>query len=463
MSTRRNFIKNMTTSVFGVMAAPFIIKSTVLGRGYLPAANNRITLGHIGVGGRGSSLLRSFLQVDQAVSVAVCDPFLERREERAREIDAFYSKSSRGGYHGCKKYKYFTELLNDKDIDAVIVATPDHWHVPIGLAAAAAGKDMYIEKPLGISVAENFALRRAVKNYGNIFQYGTQQRSGRNFRFACELVRSGYIGDLETIHAWCTDISSQEKDFSAPGGSLEPIAVPAGFDYDLWLGPAPETPYTADRCTSFGTYHHYDNSLGFIAGWGAHPLDIAQWGNNTDDTAPVEYDGSGQIARTGLYKTVSNWDFMCYYQNGVKMRFMNEAAARPVVSEYHPDFRDHGTTFIGTEGWVSVDRYGIYARPDSLLSIRLKPNDVHLCNSDNHYAHFVQCVAGRRKTISPINSAVQSDIISHLCDISIRSGRKVKWDPLAEKILGDPAASKRLYRPFRSPWNLDFNFRTEVI
>ena len=450
-TNRRRFLKQALVS----LAAPIVLPSTVLGRGRGVAPSDRVRLGHIGVGNRGGSLLRSFLQIDQAQSVAVCDPFKSRREQRAREIDEYYAdKFGKPSHKGCDTYNDFRDLLARADIDAVVIATPDHWHVPIALAAVKAGKDVYVEKPLGVSVRENQAIRAAVQRYGRIFQYGTQQRSGRDFRFACELVRNGYIGRLHTIHVWCAAIDSQAAAFHAPGGSMTPIPVPQGFDYNLWLGPAPFTPYTADRCTSYGTYHHYDNSLGFIAGWGAHPLDIAQWGNDSDDQAPVYYEGSGTIAKGGIYETVATWDFWCTYENGVKMRFMNQWTALPMVRKYHAKARDHGTTFIGTEGWVSVDRTSVYAEPESLLKVKLAPAEIHLYESRNHYRNFIDCVLSRKRPISPVESAVQSDIISHLCDISIRVERPIRWDPHREEILDDEEASRRLSRPMRSPWHL---------
>ena len=452
---RRHFIKNLSKCAGGMCAAPYVITSNALGNNNIPPVSDRITLGHIGVGGQGSGLLRNFLQVGNAQSIAVCDAFRSRREDRAKQIDAFYS--SKGGnksYKSCKVFRDFRDLLARDDIDAVIIATPDHWHVPIGMLAVEAAKDIYIEKPLGVSIAETLALRSAVQERGRVFQYGTQQRSGRNFRFACELVRNGRIGQLQTIHAWCADISSQESAFHLPGGSMIPIPVPDELDYDMWIGPAPMSPYTSDRCTPLGTYHVYDNSLGFIAGWGAHPLDIAQWGNDTDNTAPVVYEGKGTIAKRGLYDTVSSWDMLCQYENGVEMRFMNTEAARPIVQKYHPRFRDHGTTFLGSEGWVSVDRSNVYANPKSLLDIHWHSSDVHLYESHNHYQNFVDCVQTRKTTISTIEAAVQSDIISHLCDIAIRLKKKIRWDPVKETIIADDMASRMLVRSYRSPWRL---------
>jgi len=283
--------------------------------------------------------------------------------------------------------------------------------------------------------------------YGVIFQYGTQQRSGRNFRFACELTRNEKIGKLERIEAWCPALAA------AGGGSTEPIAVPDDLDYDLWLGPAPKSAYTKDRCTYLGCYHIYDNALGFIAGWGAHPLDIAQWGNDTDHTAPVEYKGTGKIPVGGLFDTISDWDIHCRYANGVTMRFMDDRIAKETVSAYRP-FEGHGTTFFGSEGWVSVDRGGIHASDKALLDIKLGPDEIHLYESNNHSGNFIDSIRNCTPAVSPVGAAVQSDIISHLSDICIRVGRKIVWNPEKEEIVGDEAATRMLNRPLRSPWRL---------
>ena len=449
---RRQFIKTAAAAA-GVVAIPAIIPSSAIGKTGIPAPSDRIRLGHIGVGNRGSSLLRSFLELDEAQSVAVCDAFRSRRESRASEINAHYSEQSGRNYKGCIKYDDFRSLLADDSIDAVVVATPDHWHVPIGILAAKAGKDMYVEKPLGVSVTENVRLQEAVQKYGRVFQYGTQQRSGRNFRFACELVRNGYIGQLRSMDVWCPGFYAEDQ-FHVKGGSTEAIPVPDGFDYDMWLGPAPYSPYTIDRCTEWGSYYHYDNSLGFIAGWGAHPLDIAQWGNESDDTVPVTYEGSGTILSGGLYNVVDSWDFHCRYENGVAMHFMSEQVAKPVVETYRVH-NDHGTTFFGDEGWVSVDRVGIYASDPKLLALQLRPNDKHLYESNHHQRNFVECIRSRQETISPVGAAVQSDIISHVCEIAIRLDRKkLIWDNQNESIKGDTEANRLLIRSMRSPWRL---------
>jgi hypothetical protein len=432
---RRDFLKTAATAA-GITAFPYIVKFSALGDDMTPAASERIVLGHIGVGGQGSYLLENFLQVRNAKCVAVADPIKERREKWAAQT-------------GCAAYNDFRELLARDDIDAVVVATPDHWHVPITIMAAKAGKDMYVEKPLGMSIEQDRAAREAVRKYHRIFQYGTMQRSDRNFRLACELARNQRIGKLHTIHAWCAG--------GATGGAMKPQTVPDGIDYDLWLGPAPVAPFNYDRCLrtdgAKGIYHISDYALGFIAGWGAHPLDIAQWGNNTDNTAPVEYEGVGTFQKNGLYDTSLEWDINCLYENGVKMQFMSYSRARPVVSKYRK-WNDHGTTFIGDKGWVSVDRAGIYAKPAELLNTRWDPDDIRLYESNNHYKNFIDCVISRKDPISPIEAAVQSDFISHISDIVVRTGHAIKWDAKKEKIIDDREAERYTTRAMRSPWHL---------
>ncbi|MCA9448305.1 MAG: Gfo/Idh/MocA family oxidoreductase, partial [Candidatus Omnitrophica bacterium] len=408
--------------------------------------SERITVAHIGVGGRGTSVQKEFMALDDVQSVAVCDPFQNRRDEAAARIDAYYAeKWGVGTYKGVEPYNYFEEVLDRDDIDAVVVATPDHWHVPIAIRAARAGKDMYVEKPLGVSMEQDWALRDELAAHKNIFQYGTQQRSERNFRFACELVQNGRIGELERIDVWCP--------LGGSGGSTTPAPVPENFDYDLWLGPAPYATYTVDRCMARGAFWVYDYSLGFVAGWGVHPLDIAQWGMDADDSGPVEVKGTGVIPTGGLFNTIMSWDYQIKYPSGVEIHFMSSDVAAPMIEMYRPP-KEHGTTFFGSNGWVSVDRAGIYAEPTSLLDSEIGPDEIHLYESPEHRRNFIDCVKSRSQTICPIGSAVRVDTISHLCNISTRMGRPIKWDPENEKIVGDTEAEAMLSRPMRTPWTV---------
>lgn len=444
--TRRAFLHGAAKTAAGAVAAPYVITSSALGNAHALPASERITLGHIGVGGRGSDLLNGFLHLRDAQCIAVCDPFQSRREGQAKRIDTAYAEQKNmASYKACAPYRDFRELLARDDLDAVVIATPDHWHVLTALAAARAGKDLYVEKPLGLTHAQRQVLRQTVNRYGVIFQYGTQQRCGRNFRHTCELVRNGYIGDLQTIYVWCAGGSR--------GGSTQPASPPADLDYDLWLGPAPLAPYTPDRCTNLGAYFVSDYALGYIAGWGAHPLDIAQWGNHTDHTGPIEYEGTGTFPTEGLYNTATDWDVQCVYAKCVKLRFMSWSVAAPLVAPYGP-FTEHGTMFFGTKGWVNVDRVGMYASDPALVKAVLRPDEVHLYESERPDQNFLDCIRTRATPINTIEAAVRSDTISHLSDIAIRTGRRLVWDPQKEVLVGDEAAARLLERPLRSPWRL---------
>lgn len=430
--SRRKFLKNAAATAAGAFAMPYIVTSTALGNSTTPPASERITVGHIGVGGQGGGLSRTFAHLKDAQSIAVCDTFGSRRDSRANYInEAYATQNDMASYKGCAKYGDFRELLARDDLDAIVVATPDHWHVPIGLAAARAGKDMYIEKPLGVSMEENKTLAKAIALYGNIFQYGTQQRSSDHCRFGCELIRNGRIGKIHTIHV--TAPGSQQ------GGSITPVAPPEDLDYDMWLGPAPQSPYTKDRCTNFGAWFVYDNSLGFIAGWGAHPLDILDWAYGDENLIPVEYEGTGTIPAEGLYSTITQWDLRCKYANGVTMTFK---------------VGGDSTKFVGTDGWIEIRRRDLTASDPKILAEATKPSEIHLTRSKSQQQNFLDSIKTRSNAISPIVSAVRSDAISHLGNIAIRTGRKIKWDNAAETIIGDAEASRMLKRSMRSPWHL---------
>ena len=440
--TRRSFVKRSALAA-GSIAFPTIVPSTVFGRN---APSNRVTLASCGVGSQGSYLLRNFARLPDAQYLAVCDTFRHRRDEAARVLNEQYGGSS------VKPYADFREVLARDDIDAVIIATPDHWHVPLAHHAAQAGKDVYVEKPLTPCLGWARRLRETARRYGTIFQYGTQQRSSRHFRYACELVRNGYIGRLERVEVWSPDVSDDWSAFAVKRyGSTETAPVPGGFDYDMWLGPAPDAPYTIDRCRREGSFHIYDYSLGFIAGWGAHPLDIAHWGMDADHTGPVSCEGRGSIPPDGLLSTVAEWDVECKYAGGVTMRFMCHRLARPVVTAYRP-WSGHGTTFFGDEGWVSVDRGGLHFSRPVLANITFRSSDVRLYNSSNHYQNLLDCVRSRRPAISPLEAAIRSDTVSHLADICIRLQRPIRWDPQQERFIDDALASRRLDRAMRQPW-----------
>jgi len=446
--SRRTFGQALVT---GSLAFPAIVPSSVFGEN---APSERVNLAAFGVGGRGTVVNGAFADFPDARFVAVCDAYESRREKAKKDWDAIYG----GDY--VKMYAHPFEVLQRSDIDAVVITTSDHWHVPMAIAAAKAKKDMYVEKPLSLAMAWSLRLRQELKRSGGIFQYGTQQRSGTArdpvsaFRTACGLVRNGYIGKIQRVEVWCHDISQQFADFNCPQwGSLRPAKAPDDLDMDLWCGPTEMKPYTADRCTQYGTYHCDDTGLGFIGGWGAHPLDIMQWGLDTDHTAPVYYEGGGTVPKFGLYRTVDTWDISCYYANGIPVHFFSERGCRDIIMKYRKRYSGHGTTFFGADGWISVDRGGIEASPRSLLTAKLGANDKPLYESTDHQQNFIDCVKSRKPTISPLEPAIRSDTITHMTNIVVRTGRPVEYDPVKEQIIGGDAETAKYWdRPMRKKW-----------
>ncbi len=400
-------------------AIPWLVSARALGLEQAATASERVLTGHIGVGGRGSDLLRGFLTNPTAQPIAVADAYHDRRDAMASAICG-------------KTYADFRELLANDEIDAVVIATPDHWHVPIALMAAKAGKHAYVEKPLGLTIEQDLICRDVFQQKGLVFQYGTQQRSSEHCRFGCELVRSGKIGELKRIEVIAPDGGS--------GGVTESAEPPPNLDYDMWIGPAPMKPYTPSRCVTPGTYWIYDYSIGFLAGWGAHPLDIMIWGCDADLAGPMTFKGTGEIPKEGLYDTVIHWDVTVQLAHGIEMTFKPGSDS---------------TKFIGTEGWVDVRRSGISAEPKSLLDIKLGPDDVHLPVSRRHDVNFTESIKAGKEAISPVGDAARSDIISQMCDIAIRLGREITWDPKKEEILNDAEASAMMRRPMRAPWRLE--------
>jgi hypothetical protein len=448
--SRRSFLK----SAAALAAAPMIVPSSVFGR---TAPSNRINLAAIGLGNRGSgNVWQDFVSTQDDVRlVAACDCFASRRTAFAAKVDEFY-----GGRY-CEPMADWRDVLARKDVDGVIISTPDHWHVPLAYHAAKAKKDMYVEKPLGVAMAWAFDLRDAVGSNEVIFQYGTQQRSSSEFTRAVELVRNGYIGKVRHVDAWCSGMrspGSYAQVFDERFRDTVPAPVPADLDYETWIGPAPMKPYTKSRCSEWGAYHIYDYALGFIAGWGAHPLDIAQWGLDMDHTSPVFYEGKGEIPEGGLFDTVDNWDVKCRYADGVTLRFMCDRVAKDVPGLMDDPrkrpFLDHGTTFWGEGGWISVSRGFLYASPKELQKTRIREDEKPAIRSSSQGGNFVESIRTRRPTINPLDSAIRSDTISHLSDIAIRLGRTLHWDPAKERIIDDRGATERLDRPMREPWTI---------
>jgi predicted dehydrogenase len=405
--------------------------------------------------------LRGFLGKDDVQIVGVCDVHATKRNETCKVVERHYAgKQDKGNYKGCSSYSDFRDLIARPDIDAVVVATPDHWHVLMSMAAARAGKDMYLEKPIGLSIAEARVLREAVARYGTVFQFGTQQRSDFEFRRACELVRNGRIGRLYSINVWSPS--------SGSGGSTAPAPEPAELDYDMWLGPAPFAPYTKDRCSNVNPFFASpfkiwpfitDYCIGWIAGWGIHPLDIALWGAEKELAGTVEVEGTGVFPAAGACDTATNWNVVfTFAASGVRINFKGIGGINgPAPAEWRKRYDKtgaHGTVFEGTEGWIHVGRGHIDANPKSLLRSEISPDEIRLYKSNDHIRNFLDCVKSRARTICSIDEAVRVDTLCHLSNIATLLERKLKWDLEKECFNNDRAFNRFLSRSMRSPWHL---------
>ncbi len=423
-ATRREFLKG-AAAAGAAIAFPAIVPGSALGADGGVAPSNRIAMGVIGSGLQGTSNMRGFMRRKGTQMVAVCDVDKSHRDAAKRIVDEQYGNTD------CATHDDFRELNQRDDIDAVIIATPDHWHVVPAIDAAENGKDMYVQKPLAWSIQEGRALVEAVDKYGRILQTGSQQRSDKRFRQACELVRNGRLGAIYAVNVGIPE----NNRFCGP--TWTPEAVPAGFDYDFWLGPAPWAEYHHQRC-------HYefrfllDYSGGQVTNFGAHNLDIAQWGLGMDDTAPVTVEGNGVFPASGLFTTATKVFFECEYANGVRLVCKTGK---------------FGMTFEGTEGTVYVDRETIKAAPASLLDEKIGSDEIKLYKSDDHYQNFLDCVRSREKPICDAETGHRSSTVCNMGNCAMVLGRKLKYDPKAERF-DDAEANKMLGREMRGPWSI---------
>ncbi len=422
--TRRNVIQGLGAAV----AFPSIVPSSVFGAN---APSNRVTLGVIGAGGKGTNGMRNFMSANAQI-VAICDVNRRMRDQAAKtanvpETDCYVD------YH---------EVVARADIDAVLIATPDHWHVLQAMAAIRAGKDVYCEKPLSNTITEGRTLVKTAQRYGAVFQHGTQLRSMHATRLACELVRNGYIGDLQKVVIG-----------SPPGRATShhpPEPVPEWLDYDRWLGPAPEAPYSRWRCLRVpevdglaGWYFVSDYSLaGWVAGYGVHDIDIAHWGMGLEHTGPVRIEGQGVFPTEGLYDTVLTYDLKFTYADGRQVIMTDTTKNR------------HGVQFFGSDGWVATRGGWIEAKPQALLKVRLRPGELSLYHSPNHEANFLACVKTRTQTITPIEVAHRSTSVCLLGGVALRLNRELQWNPDEERFVNDEQANRLLSYAMRSPWTL---------
>lgn len=419
---RRTFLKASAAAV----AAPTIVPASVFAKNGQPAPSDRVIVGSIGVGdlGRRHHLAGKLIPNKRIQMAAVCDVDRDHRDQAALDV------LNRTG----KKvdiYKDFRDLCDRQDIDAVLIATPDHWHALTSIYAMESGKDVYCEKPLTLTIDEGKKMVEVARRYGTIFQTGSQQRSDKRFRQACELVRNGKIGKLQTVDTYIGDIDS---------GSWQPVTTPpANLDWNFWLGPAPYADYSPNRC-------HYqfrwfsDYSGGKMTDWGAHHNDIAQWGIGADGSGPVKVVGSGEFYENGPHDVPGTFDVTYTYANGVTLTCHAKG--------------ENGVKFTGADGWIFVSRGKIEASNPDILKIELTDSDVRLYDSHDHHTNWLDCIHSRKLPICDIEVGHRSVTICHLGNIAIKLGRELNWDPAKEVFVGDEQAQRLCSKPMRAPWHL---------
>jgi predicted dehydrogenase len=453
---RRGFLATagkglVASSVVG--GFPAVVPASVFGA---TSPSNRINVGAIGTGriSRGHDM-PGIWQYDTARIVAVCDVDSRRVLDAKTLVNGHYAKKTGKPYDGVTTYANYRDLLASKDVDAVVISTPDHWHTLVAIDAVEAGKDVYLQKPTSLTIAEGRALSNAVKRTGRIFQIGSQQRSAAQFRYAAELVRNGRIGKLQTVEVGLP---------GDPSGDEEPeMPVPKNLDYDLWLGSTPVVYYTEKRvhpqegydrpgwlrCEQFGA--------GMITGWGAHHIDSAHWGMDTELTGPVEIWGKAEFPKKGLWDVHGDFRTEALYANGVKM----------IVSGAFPN----GIKFVGSEGWIFVSRgnervtasdpvaklkdaSALAASDPKIITSVIGPNEINLPRSTNHHGNWLEAVKSRQQPIAPVEVAHRSCSACLLHHIAMKLDRKLHWDPVKEAFKDDDEANAMRSRPQRAPYTI---------
>ena len=429
---RRTFLKGLTGAAGMAAGLPTLVPSSVFGANGKVPPSERIAVGFIGVGGHGVGRnLRTFLQQDDAQPVVLCDVDSDQFAGALKHVQGKF-----GTGYACPTTKDWREVIARGDVDAVMISTPDHWHVPMSVAAIRAGKDVICEKPT-LTVAGGRILANTVAQCGAVFQLSTEDRSIGIYHRMAELVRNGRIGRLQRIHV------------GLPGGPNSPgdptpLPVPETLDWDMWLGPAPWRPY----CKFGRSRCHYDwrwisdYSGGELTDWGAHLVDTAQWGNDTERTGPVTAEGTGKRHAKGLYDSFYQFRVTYTYANGVEM----------VIDSSGPSIR-----FEGTEGWVGNKgwRAPLQASSPKILASVIGPGETHLftCPAGEH-RNFLDCVKSRRDPYFPAEIGHRCCSVMHLGNIAMNLGRKLRWDPAAEQFPGEAAANRMLSRAMREPWRL---------
>ena len=444
-TTRREFIK--TSAFAAAAAAPYFAPASVFGAN---APSNRVTLGFIGVGNQGFPVMKRFLENDACQTLAVCDvnrgsngykdPTHFYGREPARDaVEKFYAESSESGsYKGCTAHNDFRELLSREDIDAVVIAAPDHWHSIMTVQAAEAGKDIYCEKPLGLTIDDQKEMVKAVRENGRILQTGSHQRSNPNVRRLVDIVQSGAIGDVKRVVC-----NVGRHNMIGPGPGWKPMPVPDGFDYKMWLGPAPDAPYHEDRCL-YRFRFNYDYAGSQVTNFGAHSLDMAQWALGMDKSGPVlvEHVYADYLPEGSLFNAATYTHFRCTYDNGVVLDCMTGVPEVRCIIE-------------GTDGSVRVENQGrnFFTIPERIKTEVCGKDvpEVYVSN-DDHQRNFIDCVKSREEPAAPVEIGHRSATVCHLGNIALRLESKVKWDPVHEQIIDNSEASALMSRPVNQSW-----------
>ena len=452
-TTRRDFFKKSLKAGVGLLIAPTIVPASVFGAN---APSNRINIGAIGVGRISRDHdMPGVWKYDDVRIIATADPDVNRLADAKTLVEGYYSKKTGKPYTGVTLYENYLDLLANKDIDAVLISTPDHWHAKNAIDAVRAGKDVYLQKPTSLTIEEGRKMSEAVNASGRILQIGSQQRSMEQFRVACELVRNGRIGKLQKIEVRLPG--------DPPGGNPEEMPIPKGFNYDMWLGQTPYVPYTVDRvhpqqgysrpgwlrCEQFGA--------GMITGWGAHHFDIAHWAMDTEYSGPVEIYGKAEFATGGLWNVHGQYETEMLYDNGVIVTGTTDSKEKP-----------NGVLFTGTDGWVFVSRGAYQASANDPISTTSKAlqasgpkilspltaNDpVRLYVSTDHHGNWLESVRTRKQNITPAEVAHRSCSACLLQHIAMKLNRRLYWDPILERFKNDDEANSMIARPHRPPYN----------
>jgi predicted dehydrogenase len=424
--TRRRFLQRATGVATVTVAFPYIVSSSALGNAGSVAPSNRIAVGCIGMGGMGTGDMRGFLGKEEVQVVAVCDVDKSHRDKAKEIVDEKYQNGD------CKTYLDFREVIERKDVDALSIALPDHWHSIPAVMGARAGKDIHGQKPLARTIREGRAVCDAVQRYGIIWQTGSQQRSGEDFHRACELVRNGRIGKVTTVEVGLPTGSASDNQPVQP--------VPESVDWDFWLGPAPWVSYRGILHWNWRWIMDY--SGGQLTDWAGHHIDIAHWGLDLERTGPIEIEGRGAYPRDGIYDVAMEYKFTCKYANGIVMTVADNKQIQ------------QGTKWYGDKGWIYVNRGKLEANPPGILQEVIGPDEIKLYESRDHIQNFLDCVKSRKETIAPAEVGHRSISVGLLGEIAMLTERKLRWDPQKEVFLDDEQANRMLSRPMRSPWHL---------